>query len=399
MAGINDLIKVNFDIKIVNSSPEIWRKILLIGTTDTGMPDGFGTIGGEKQLTKEVSSIEDLDDLGISKNSIVYKTFETFKQNCDDSLILGLVDNTISEIPEGENDPVERDDFKTSLNNIYNQNSNFYGVFPIYIDTKSAYEIKKTNQDVAEWCASHIAIAKLQTREPNDLLQETTDDIASVLKAESNNSCYIDVDLANTENKFASIANFTKAIFSTRGQYDLSWKKDFVGYEVSKLTRMQESVADDKNISYYKLCEDNLNAYFFGKTPLGMSACVKMDVDYATLKIKQALTSFFRNSDKVPNNMATQQVIENTIKEVYKQMLGEGVFEKTTRQDIADKYFSGDVSKVKGWDEGNGCALYMPDITVPNNVVDGIYKGIILYVRINGVIYGLNVNCKGIINV
>lgn len=399
MAGINDLIQVNFDIKIVNSSSEIWRKILLLGTTDTGMPDGFGAIGGEKQLTKEVSTIEDFDDLGISPTSIVYKTFETFKQNCDGSLILGLVDK-ISETPEGENDPVERDlDFKTALNNIYNQNSNFYGVFPIYLDTKTATEIKTINKDVADWCASHVAFAKLQTRDPNDLLQETTNDIASALKAQSNNSCYIDVDLANTANKFASIANFAKAIFATRGQYDLSWKKDFVGYEVSKLTHSQESVADDKNISYYKLCEDNLNAYFFGKTPLGMSACVKMDIDYATLKIKQALTSFFRNSDKVPNNMTTQQTIEATIKECYKQMINEGVFEKTTRQDIADKYFSGKVSDVKGWDEGNGCALYMPDITDPNNVENGIYKGIILYTRINGVIYGIKLNCKGIINV
>lgn len=399
MAGINDLIKVNFDIKVITSSPELWRKILIIGAKETGIPESFGTINNIEQYTKEIKSEQDLIDLNVNTSSILYKVFQTFQANGGDSLLIGLV-KKIEEIPEGETDPVEREEsYLEALNRIYNQNNKFYGVFPIYQDAKTDEEVLQINKDVATWCSSHLAFAKLQTRNADDLLQENTNDIGSYLKGKNNNSCYIDIDLSNEDNKFASIANFTKLIYATRGQYDLSWKGDFINYEVSQLTNEQENIADSKNISYYKLDDDDLNSYFFGKTPSELPASVKVDIDYATIILKQNLVSYFRNNDKVPNNYVTQINLEYSIKEVVKQMISEGVFEKTTRQDIADKYFSGNTSKVLGWDESLGCALYMPDITNPQNVVDGVYKGIMLYVRINGVVYGITLNARGVINI
>lgn len=83
------------------------------------------------------------------------------------------------------------------------------------------------------------------------------------------------------------------------------------------------------------------------------------------------------------------------IKEVARQLQQEGVFEPLTKQEVADRFFGGITSNVVGYDPNYGLALYMPDITKPENTPNGVYKGIILYVKINGVVYGIYLSVVG----
>jgi hypothetical protein len=188
-------------------------------------------------------------------------------------------------------------------------------------------------------------------------------------------------------------------MMAQRGQYDLSWKgNDWNGVETSELPANIRTAMDGKNINYFVIDEYDQRTYFLGKTPSGRSACVQMDIDYAKIKLQNRLYTLFKTEQKVPNNKTSQLVIEMAIKEQWRQLQQEGVFEPCTKAEIAQRFFGGLEDNVKGYDPNYGIVLYMPDITQQENTPGGVYTGIILYTKINNVIYGIKMTVRGSLN-
>ena len=393
---VHDLINVDFVITQQPDLPQIWRMPLFVGSKKVGLPEnGFGTLpDGSIKRTKVVSSLDAMVELGILTTSEIYKVANTWFSNGGQQITLGFVNTTTVEEVETE------ESFEEALQAIKQQNNKFYGIIPVFASDEAKANIVTACMQVAAFCSANTKMASFVMRDVNDFTDLTTDDLGSRLKTLNYSCCFVSGDIANADNHNAlNTVALTRAMMAQRGQYDLSWKGgDWQGVETSELLANNRTAMDGKNISYLVIDEYDQRTYFLGKTPSGRSACVQMDIDYAKIKLQNRLYTLFKTEQKVPNNKTSQLVIEMAIKEQWRQLQQEGVFEPCTKAEIAQKFFGGLEDNVKGYDPNYGIALYMPDITQQENTPGGVYTGIILYTKINNVIYGIKMTVRGSLN-
>ena len=387
---VSDLIKVTISLVRTPEIPDRLHMSLFVGSKKAGLPDKFGD-GEELVRTAVVNSLDAAVELGILPTSEVYKMLNIWFSNGGQQATLGIV-----KTEEVEGVEVE-ETFTEALNAIREQNNVFYSVIPAFANNEDKANIKTACLEIAAWCSSRTNFASFIMRDADDFDGSVSDDLGSALKALNYDCCMVVADLENKNNVYAlNTCNVAQAIMHQRGQYDLSWKgDDWQGVETTKYTIAQRQALDNKNVSYYFIDENGNRNYFMGKTPSGLPACVKIDIDYAKMLLENSFYRLFKTNGKIPNNINSQLTIESTIKRVVKQLQQEGVFEPLTKQEVADRFFGGITSNVVGYDPNYGCALYMPDITKPENTPNGIYKGIILYVKINGVVYGVHLDVVG----
>lgn len=387
---VSDLIKITISLLKAPDIPDKLHMPLFVGSKKAGLPDNFGN--GEKLVrTAVVNSVDAAAELGILETSEVYKMLNIWFSNGGQQATLGIV---MTEEVEG----VEVEEtFTEALNAIRQQNKVFYSIIPAFASNETKANIKTACLEIASWCSARTNFASFIMRDVADFDGAVSDDLGSALKALNYDCCMVVADLENKNNVYAlNTCNTVQAIMHQRGQYDLSWKgDDWQGVETTEYTIAQKQALDNKNVSYYFIDENRNRNYFMGKTPSGLSACVKIDIDYAKMLFENSFYKLFKTNGKIPNNINSQLTIEQTIKRVVKQLQQEGVFEPLTKQDIADRFFGGITGNVIGYDPNYGCALYMPDITKPENTPNGVYKGIILYVKINGVVYGIYLSVVG----
>ena len=387
---VSDLIKVTVRLVRTPDIPDRLHMPLFIGSQKAGLPNNFGD-GVDIVRTAVVNSLDAVAELGISTTSEVYKMLNIWFSNGGQQATLGIVR---TEEVEGVN--VE-ESFTEALNAIKEQNNVFYSIIPAFASNEDKANIKTACLEVASWCSSRTNFASFIMRDVADFDSAVSDDLASALKALNYDCCMVVADLENKNNIYAlNTCNIARAIMGQRGYYDLFLKgDDWQGVETTKYTTSLTNALDDKNVSYYLIDYNGNRSYFTGKTPSGLSACVKIDTDYLKFSLENALYSLFKRNGKIPNNRNSQLTIEAVIKQVVRQLQQEQVCDKLTKQEVADRFFGGIAKNVVGYDPNYGLALYMPDITKPENTPGGIYKGIILYVKINGVVYGVHLDVVG----
>lgn len=396
MADVHDLINVNVEVVSTPDLPEIWKMPLFIGSKKAGFPvAGFGSFGdGTIKRTQVVSSLSALAEAGVSTTSELYKAANMWFMNGGQAATLGFVNTTTVEEQDVE------ETFLEALNAIKQQNNKWYGILPVYANNETKANINTIYKDVAQFCEVNSKMGSFVMRDENDFSALVVDDLATQLSALNYDHCYISGDNKNVDNKLAlGSTTLAQSLSHQRGSYDLSWKgENWKGVELGVYTELTRNAMDAKKISYYFLDENDGRTYLFGKTPSGKSACVVMDIDYAKIVMQNRFYKFFKTQDKVPNNRNTQNTIESLIKLSISDLQTAGIFEKCTKQEIADRFFGGIASNVKGYDANLGVSLVMSDITKSENTPNGIYTGTMLYVKINGVIYGLRLNIVGSLN-